>query len=512
MSGPNATDHVVGDAEQWVLGSMLLDGAAAKTACTTLRPSDFTVEGHRVIFEHAERIISEGKPLDLGLLVESLKGARGGDVTAYQTVGGAAYIAKLFQSTPHAANVKHYALLVRKKAKRQDAIREISLTLTDLERSDDPDIVLRRAQERLAELCSAPVIEPKRFRVLTSAELAAAEFSLEYLIKDVLVEGQPAIVGGAQKTLKTSIVSALCISLATGEPFLRQFPVLKTANVLLMSGESGMATLRETARRICDSIGRDLASISNLYWSDELPQFESLNDLDAIEADIIERQLGVVVIDPAFLAMQGADAGNLFVQGAIMRRITQICQRHRATLIICHHTKRNGVAHHEAPSLADLSWAGFSEFARQWILLARREAYTPGTGEHRLWITYGGSAGHSGLWALDIDEGVRRDGQERFWSVSVNSITEAAQQAQEQAESGRQAKWRETVEAAKEAILKAFVGIDTALSSSQIRTRSGKKGKAFEEALGELLRIGELRQAEFTATNGQTYEGYKRGS
>jgi hypothetical protein len=68
-----------------------------------------------------------------------------------------------------------------------------------------------------------------------------------------------------------------------------------------------------------------------------------------------------------------------------------------------------------------MSWAGFAEFARQWLLIGRREDYVPGTGEHRLWLSVGGSAGHSGLWAVDVDEGV----SPRHWNVELSTPDEA---------------------------------------------------------------------------------------
>ena len=135
-----------------------------------------------------------------------------------------------------------------------------------------------------------------------------------------------------------------------------------------------------------------------------LPQLEDSKHLDALERMIEEKRCEVLVVDPLYLCMSGADAANLFVQGSLLRRVSEICQRHGVALVLCHHTRKRGKARNQgefdAPELDDLAWAGFAEFARQWLLLGRREPYEPGTGEHRLWLSVGGSAGHGGLWAL----------------------------------------------------------------------------------------------------------------
>jgi hypothetical protein len=69
----------------------------------------------------------------------------------------------------------------------------------------------------------------------------------------------------------------------------------------------------------------------------------------------------------------------------------------------------------------DLAMSGFSEFARQWMLINRRTLYEDGTGEHELWLRIGGSAGFGSLWGVDIKEGViQEDFNGRQWAVTVH--------------------------------------------------------------------------------------------
>jgi hypothetical protein len=147
--------------------------------------------------------------------------------------------------------------------------------------------------------------------------------------------------------------------------------------------------------------------------------------MTALEKTIDETGCEVLFVDPCYLAMPGSDAGNVFVQGTMLRRISDVCQSHGVCPVLLHHLRKRGKGDHsyDPPELDELAWAGFGEFARQWWLLGRRELYEPGTGEHRLWLSIGGSAGHSGLWAVDIDEGVA--GEPRRWDVRISTSVEA---------------------------------------------------------------------------------------
>jgi len=216
------------------------------------------------------------------------------------------------------------------------------------------------------------------FQRITSQELDSGDFAQEYLVEGVMVAQQPMIVAGPQKTLKTSVMIDLAVSLATCGHFLGRFNVNRAAHVAFMSGESGLATIQETARRICKAAGSSLSAL-NIIWSPDLPRFDKPGHHDALAEFLVADEIETLVIDPAYLAMPGADAGNLFVQGELLRTMTEVCGGNGVQLILAHHTK-NRREPYEPPELSDIAWSGFQEFARQWILLGRRERYEPGTG------------------------------------------------------------------------------------------------------------------------------------
>ncbi len=273
----------------------------------------------------------------------------------------------------------------------------------------------------------------------------------------ILVANQPAVVGGARKSLKTNIVADLTISLGRGLPFLNHFQVERVFPTGFISGESGKATLQETARRIrASKLGVDFqAPVSlddeQLYWGFDLPSLSDDADLARIKEFIGQRKLEVIIIDPLYLCLnagkQKVQAGNIYEMGPLLKNVADTCTDAGATPILVHHTrKRKGGAKHSpsAPDLDDLAYSGIQEFARQWVLLGRRQPYQS-DGQHSLWLSCGGSAGFSGLWHVEVDEGlVDRNFGGRQWTVEVNAPNtaepdpETADQRASQAESIRE--------------------------------------------------------------------------
>ena len=183
--------------------------------------------------------------------------------------------------------------------------------------------------------------EAEPIQCYSAADLDAGQFEVRYLVESVMVCGQPLILAGPKKCLKTSVAIDLALALATGGMFLGKFPVKHRSRVGFMSGESGLGTIQETARRICDAMGNSLSSVGDrLVFTEWLPMFDSTPDLGKLKHWIIDQSLDVVFVDPAYMAIPGEGAGNLFEMGRILRSASSVFGQTRSTMVLLHHTRQ----------------------------------------------------------------------------------------------------------------------------------------------------------------------------
>jgi replicative DNA helicase len=99
------------EAEQSVLGGLLLDNTAVDKIADLVFAADFYNDAHRSIFEAISALTGDNKPADVVTVSEALRSLKKLDY-----VGGLAYLGALVENVPTAANIRRYAEIVRERA------------------------------------------------------------------------------------------------------------------------------------------------------------------------------------------------------------------------------------------------------------------------------------------------------------------------------------------------------------------------------------------------------------
>lgn len=138
------------EAEQAVIGAILLDADSFSTAAERLSPADFYRTNHQVIFAAMLKLFEKGDPIDLVTVTTLLM-----DENKLDVAGGVPYLTELSESVPTAANIDFYSKIVEEKA----LLRRIIQTSTDIitqayTREDEVEAVLDEAERKMLSVSS----------------------------------------------------------------------------------------------------------------------------------------------------------------------------------------------------------------------------------------------------------------------------------------------------------------------------------------------------------------------
>jgi replicative DNA helicase len=99
------------EAEQSLLGGLLIDNEALDKVADIVSVNDFYRQDHQIIYQHIHRLIERSQPADIVTVGESLESN-----SELNTVGGLEYLGLLAESTPTAANIRGYAQIIRERS------------------------------------------------------------------------------------------------------------------------------------------------------------------------------------------------------------------------------------------------------------------------------------------------------------------------------------------------------------------------------------------------------------
>jgi replicative DNA helicase len=159
------------EAEQAVLGSILLKADVFGLVLEILKTSDFYKDGHKLIFEAMIDLFEKNEPLDLLTVSNELR-----NINKIDQAGGPTYLASLTSIVPVTANIASYAKIIREKS----ILRRLISVNTDIaascfEEQGDIDLLVDRAEQAIFDIAGSKsdqnftpvkVIVPKAFAMV----------------------------------------------------------------------------------------------------------------------------------------------------------------------------------------------------------------------------------------------------------------------------------------------------------------------------------------------------------
>ena len=131
------------EAEQSLLGCLMLDKEAIAKVVDLINPEDFYKSVHQDIYQVMTDLYEKSEPIDILSISSKLK-----ERNKLENIGGSAYLTSLINTVPTATNISHYAKIVRQKKILRDLIsasEEIGLSAFD--ETEEVDILLDKAEK-----------------------------------------------------------------------------------------------------------------------------------------------------------------------------------------------------------------------------------------------------------------------------------------------------------------------------------------------------------------------------
>jgi replicative DNA helicase len=395
------------EAEQSLLGALLLDNGAFDKVADLVSAEDFYRDDHRRIYRHIVKLIDQAKPADMVTVSDSIESSEDKD-----KIGGNAYLGALAQNTPSALHVRRYAEIVRDKsvqrrlAQVSTEIAETALTPS----GKDVAQMLDEAEARIMEVGEKgqrgtqgfEQIQPVLARVFervdflfrrdNKSDVTGLPTGFYDLDKQTagLQEGDLVIVAGRPSMGKTAFALNIAEHVAVGNGI----------PVAVFSMEMGSTQL---ASRLLGSIARvdqqklRTGNLTDEEWSQLSGAMEKLHSapmfidetggLNSLElrtrARRIHRQcgkLGLIVVDYLQLMSGTSDGENRATEvSEISRSLKALAKELKCPVVALSQLNRALESRNEKrPMMSDLRESGAIEQDADLILFVYRdEVYSP---------------------------------------------------------------------------------------------------------------------------------------
>lgn len=310
------------EAEQAVLGAILLENAALVKVARMLTEEHFYRSAHRKIYRAMLDLSECGEVIDQITLTEHLK-SRG----ELDSVGGAAYLAELISVTPSPSNIiSHSELLCREAVRRQLICGADELVSRAYRGADVRELAERAERLRTMTTAARTGSDPALRLTPLGALLSEPDETVSYIVDARLPVGGLSLLVAKPKAGKSTMLRALALRVSRGEPFLgfstSPGPVLYLA----------LEEKRSEVRRHFERMGARPDDPVYVYIA---PSPEK--GLPLLRWAAEQYRPVLILVDPLFKLVRVADGNDYAQMTAALEPLLTLARETDAHVIAAHH-------------------------------------------------------------------------------------------------------------------------------------------------------------------------------
>jgi len=390
------------DAEKSVLGAILVNNENYYRVLETLKPEDFYLDAHRVIYRKMVELIENSKAIDLITIQEELVRA-----AQLEAAGGITYLASLLDGIPHLVHIEHYIEFIREKALLRQMVNAANKIMAEcFDQAEPAEEILDRAEQSLFDLSEKRM--RSGFVSVKDMELSATKLLEKLYTEREMITGIASgfrdldrMTSGLQRGDLVILAArpsmgktALCLNIAQhvalhkAEP-VGMFSLEMSKEQLLMRMLCAEARVdahkvrtgylgKDDFRKLIDSLGRTTQSPMYIDDSSTLTVMEMRAKCRRLKA---ERGLSVIIVDYLQL-MSGygrTENRNQEISG-ISRGLKALAKELNVPVIALSQFSRATEQRQgdHKPQLSDLRESGWIEHAADLVMfIYREEVYRP---------------------------------------------------------------------------------------------------------------------------------------